>query len=105
MKTLITVLLSFSLFCTPESRNKHHAGRCTGAASCTACKNCSGCKYCNAGGTCGVCAPARSKPRETMGKPAGKEDTDFTQCKAITKKRTRCSRKATATGYCWQHGN
>lgn len=25
------------------------------------------------------------------------------RCKAITKKGTRCSRTATASGYCWQH--
>ena len=26
------------------------------------------------------------------------------QCEAITKKGTRCSRKARSNGYCWQHG-
>lgn len=26
------------------------------------------------------------------------------QCRAITKKGTRCSRKARSGGYCWQHG-
>lgn len=28
----------------------------------------------------------------------------YGQCKATTQKGTRCSRSATATGYCWQHG-
>ena len=30
--------------------------------------------------------------------------TSYGQCKAITKKGTRCSRSARANGYCWQHG-
>lgn len=30
-------------------------------------------------------------------------DIDYDQCKATTKKGTRCKRKATSTGYCWQH--
>ena len=25
------------------------------------------------------------------------------QCKALTKKRSRCKRAGTGTGYCWQH--
>jgi len=28
----------------------------------------------------------------------------YGQCKAITQKKTRCSRNAKANGYCWQHG-
>jgi hypothetical protein len=27
------------------------------------------------------------------------------QCKATTKKKTRCSRAAKSNGYCWQHGS
>lgn len=26
------------------------------------------------------------------------------QCRATTKKKTRCSRTAKSNGYCWQHG-
>ncbi|WP_431311641.1 gas vesicle protein GvpO, halophile-type [Pedobacter albus] len=26
------------------------------------------------------------------------------QCKALTKKGTRCKRNASSGGYCWQHG-
>jgi len=105
MKTLIATLLSFCLFYAPATGEKHHAGRCTGAEFCTACKNCSACKYCHSGGTCGVCARARSAPQEQPNKPVEKQDTNTAQCKAITKKGTRCSRRATSAGYCWQHGN
>src|SRR5881398_2460321 len=42
---------------------------------------------------CKYCYPASSAT-----------SVDNGQCKAITKKGTRCSRKAGDNGYCWQHG-
>ncbi len=42
-------------------------------------------------------------PKPTAEKPAPKEEDSGGQCKAITKKGTRCSRRATSGGTCWQH--
>lgn len=43
--------------------------------------------------------PLPAKDAQTNGKENAKE----TQCKAVTKKGTRCTRIATDGGYCWQH--
>ncbi|MGC4035111.1 MAG: DUF5763 domain-containing protein [Chitinophagaceae bacterium] len=72
---------------------------CYGKTPCTACSNCSQCKYCRNGGSCGKCV----KTSETY-KSESPAAPVSTQCKAITKKGTRCSRKAGSNGYCWQHG-
>lgn len=40
------------------------------------------------------------KKIETQSQPASSGG----QCKATTKKKTRCSRAAKSNGYCWQHG-
>jgi hypothetical protein len=98
-KLLFFLLLSLPILTysvDPTCCSKKSGKKCTGSASCTACTNCSGCKYCNAGGTCGVCS---------SGKPAPvKAKAQSTQCQAITKKGTQCSRAARSGGYCWQHG-
>ena len=79
--------------------------RCTGATPCHACSNCSQCKYCNSGGTCGVCKKRASGGYSNSSKPAaGSQAGVAVQCKAITKKGTRCKRMARRNGYCWQHG-
>jgi len=44
-----------------------------------------------------------------MSKPAQKTSNTKSnayvgQCKALTKKGTRCKRSANSNGYCWQHG-
>ena len=84
---------------------------CYGYNPCRACTTCNYCKYCNSGGTCGVCVskknfktaikPAPVKP--TVTKPT-KQTQYSDQCRAITKKGTRCLRSARSNGYCWQHG-
>ena len=86
-------------------------GRCSGDANCTACTTCKYCKHCSAGGTCGVCTSA-SQNNVGRNKSSGANNTvkkvnsDATgQCQGITKKGTRCSRRAGANGYCFQHGN
>jgi hypothetical protein len=81
--------------------------KCYGYSPCNACSNCSMCKHCNAGGTCGKCAATKS-PRKSGGssQPAPvKSPENSSQCKAITKKGTRCSRNSSSGGYCWQHKN
>lgn len=61
------LLLSFALAsrgftADPGAKCLHTAkAKCTGSAACAACKNCKYCKHCTAGGTCGVCKPARKK--------------------------------------------
>lgn len=80
--------------------DRHSAtARCTGSNPCTACSNCSACKWCTTGGTCGVCSSKKTTPRSYK-TPASSSG----QCRATTKKRTRCSRSARSGGYCWQHG-
>lgn len=59
---------------------------------------------------CKVCKPA--SPKETTTAPAGPQikrqpaaKQTSSQCTAITKKGTRCKRKAKlGSDYCWQHG-
>ncbi|WP_225975318.1 DUF5763 domain-containing protein [Panacibacter ginsenosidivorans] len=72
--------------------------KCTGSKYCKACSNCSSCKYCVDGRTCGVCEKGKKQSVKST-KPVATG-----QCKAITKKGTRCTRKAGRNGYCWQHG-
>ena len=72
--------------------------KCTGNKYCKACSNCSSCKYCVGGRTCGVCEKGKKQTYKSS-KPVATG-----QCNAITKKGTRCSRKAGSNGYCWQHG-
>lgn len=83
----------------PEPLKKEIA-RCYGNTPCNACSSCSACQYCNAGGTCGICANVKTtKPLKTKNPSASSG-----QCKAITKKGTRCSRSVRSADYCWQHG-
>jgi len=72
--------------------------KCYGYNPCSACTSCNYCAHCNAGGTCGVCKASAKKQDSVVKTPA------VSQCKAITKKGTRCSRSAKVGGYCWQHG-
>ncbi len=44
-----------------------------------------------------VAAPSGSTPDRVNNSSGG-------QCSATTKKGSRCSRKASSNGYCWQHG-
>jgi hypothetical protein len=73
------------------------AATCNGYTPCNACSNCSKCKYCSNGGTCGKCEKKESTYKSKAPAPVS------TQCKAITKKGTQCTRKAGDNGYCWQH--
>jgi len=55
----------------------------------------------------GVAATTASRPTEVPAAssgPSSPSDTARQQCAAITKKGTRCSRKASqGSAYCWQH--
>lgn len=101
---LLVALIGLLLFRAPASPIVVHCmsgpPKCYGNTPCGACTSCNYCAHCNAGGTCGVCKPAKKKEKQdTVAK------TPVTlQCKAITKKGTRCSRNARNNGYCWQHG-
>ncbi|MGN6417519.1 MAG: DUF5763 domain-containing protein [Pseudobacter sp.] len=117
MKSSIMLLLALSALLTalafaPRCKSpkaelpaeKEYA-TCYGRTPCTACSNCSGCKHCNAGGTCGVCE--KKKPVAGSYGSSNKKKTSESgsiQCRAITKKGTRCSRNQKSGGYCWQHG-
>ncbi|WP_407946538.1 DUF5763 domain-containing protein [Pedobacter jejuensis] len=37
-------------------------------------------------------------------KSSSKASTYVGQCKALTKKGSRCKRSGNGSGYCWQHG-
>jgi hypothetical protein len=50
---------------------------------------------------CGYCY--NSTPLKSNVKSASYQAAD--QCNVITKRGTRCSRKARSGGYCWQHGS
>ena len=86
----------------PDNNENAHknvtVATCYGKTPCNACSNCSQCKHCNSGGTCGKCASKKEIDQSKA--PA----SVTTQCKAITKKGTRCKRNAGSGGYCWQHG-
>lgn len=107
--------LSFKLPTDKVCCSNTKGARCTGSTFCTACSNCSGCKYCNAGGTCGVCTPKNKKAATTQLNASGHNKNNTSnlntgtelnsgQCRATTKKGSRCSRSSRSGGYCWQHG-
>ena len=55
---------------------------------------------------CSVCDPPTEveKPKPKVKKAAKKKTVVQTQCQAMTKKGTQCTRKAKAgSKYCWQH--
>lgn len=106
---LILVLVFPSLSFNPSIPSKQRIccvqeeiGRCSRDAYCTACKNCSGCSWCTAGGTCGVCDAEKKSYKSSPKKSS--TTSAYSQCQAITKKGTQCSRKARSGGYCYQHG-
>lgn len=108
MKVIILMVLSLTLFHTAPSKSKVKAAvsTCYGYDPCAACSNCSACKHCGAGGSCGVCAPKTSRAMNTfsaINRPKSKTSNYTGQCKALTKKRSRCKRSGNGTGYCWQH--
>ena len=82
--------------------------KCYGYSPCAACTSCNYCAYCNSGGSCGVCRSAKQtlvKKDTAKTKPIYTPKQSYSsQCRAITKKGTRCSRNARSNGYCWQHG-
>jgi len=92
----IAMLLGLS----PKENNADYANAatCYGNTPCNACSNCSKCRYCSNGGTCGKCEKKEQTFKSKAPEPVA------TQCKAITKKGTRCKRAAGSGGYCWQHG-
>ena len=84
------------------------AATCYGYTPCTACSSCNYCKYCNAGGTCGICRPKQTPVKKDTVRSVPvytPKQTYSSQCRAITKKGTRCSRSSRSNGYCWQHGD
>jgi hypothetical protein len=95
---LITMAIAMMAMMNPPVKEHREALKCYGYTPCNACSNCSECKYCNAGGTCGVCAKPKTQRQNKLFSPPATS----AQCKA-TKKGTRCSRRATNAGYCWQH--
>lgn len=94
--------LSFSIHTEDGCCSKKKNARCTGSASCRACSNCSACKWCSSGGTCGVCAGKKKNSSSSYSTPSNNRTS--VQCRAITKKGTRCSRTSRSNNYCWQHG-
>src|SRR5918995_5093891 len=83
-----------TVFFQPSDNNNYiraEAATCYGTSPCTACSNCSSCKHCKSGVTCGVCEKPRTKKAARLHAPSSGG-----QCKAMTKKGTRCSRSATS---------
>jgi hypothetical protein len=117
MTPIYAFFISLLLFVnnTPTSKQTVRVyATCYGYFPCSACTSCNYCAHCNAGrGTCGVCkdlkkekSSAETKSKDNT-KPSTKPSTTATaikQCKATTKKGTRCSRNERSNGYCWQHG-
>lgn len=114
MKTLLFILIGF-IFISPTKVEKKAdfsnilVATCYGRTPCTACSNCSGCGHCNSGGTCGVCSrPTKNiqgfKSNTGKAAPAKVAEAYTGQCKALTKKGSRCKRRGGSNGYCWQHG-
>ncbi|WP_394341701.1 DUF5763 domain-containing protein [Pedobacter alluvionis] len=101
---LSLTLLNFS----PENpKTKEPVATCYGYSSCSACSNCSRCKHCGAGGSCGVCSTKSSSNIKTFSssKTSPRQTANYVgQCKALTKKGSRCKRNGSGSGYCWQHG-
>ena len=101
----VTCLSIAMLFGSSPKENKNinanataAVATCYGNTPCNACSNCSKCKYCKNGGTCGKCEKKEQTYKSKAPEPVA------TQCKAITKKGSRCKRAAGSNGYCWQHG-
>jgi hypothetical protein len=114
MGGLETALTENTMLPTLDHRTGKTVARCYGKDRCNACSNCSQCQHCNAGGSCGKCikkAPPKQgaysnslrtqpqRPAQQRPQPAASG-----QCRAITKKGTQCSRRATHGKFCYQHG-
>ena len=102
-------LLFFVSGTSPEKFPEPEYLKCYGYNPCAACSSCNYCAHCKGGGgTCGVCksgvkASAKKDTVQYVPKYAPKQSYS-SQCRATTKKGTRCSRSARSNGYCWQHG-
>lgn len=119
---IVVLLLSFIqpscraedlvLICKGSSSYTYHSHECTGLSRCRAAiekmskekavsKGRKPCNYCY-----GQSAPQKPPATTTEQLPLKTRSpaAASAQCKAITKKGTRCSRKAKANGFCWQHG-
>ena len=94
---LLIVTIPYLSFSTGDKKCCSNSAKCTGKDPCLACSNCSSCQYCAGGGSCGAC-----KKKNSSGVSKAKPTTN-SQCRATTKKGTRCSRSANTSGYCWQH--
>jgi hypothetical protein len=102
-------LLLFISSDSPKKIPEREFLKCYGYSPCAACSNCNYCAHCKGGGgTCGVCKPGlkTGSKKDTVGYvPNYKPKQNYSsQCQAITKKGTRCSRSSRSNGYCWQHG-
>lgn len=96
---LVVILSSCEGQTVPTRPEKINIRKCYGLTPCKACSSCNYCKWCNAGGTCGICARGKNGLEgNSIAEPPSEN-----RCKAITKKGTQCSRKATSGSYCWQH--
>ena len=109
--SLVAILLLLFSDSHPREKPQRVYATCYGYTPCAACTSCRYCKRCTSGGTCGTCKPAKkevAQKEQPTSKPVPvtqtKEITSNGQCKAITKKGTRCSRSVRSKGYCWQHG-
>src|SRR4030095_6391448 len=94
---IVSLLLLFS-DSHHEKKPRPVVATCYGYTPCNACSSCNYCKYCNSGGTCGIC---RSTKLTTVKKDTTRSAPVYTpkqnyssQCRAITKKGTRCSRSS-----------
>jgi hypothetical protein len=116
MRLLFTLLVflnvSFSqdyvLICKGGSAYAYHKYECSGLKRCThAVVKVSRQEAIQIGRTaCKICYAGAVTPSKVVGSsptPSSEAATSG-QCKAITKKGTRCSRNARSQGYCWQHG-
>lgn len=109
-KHLYPLLIPLILWLVCPVHGYARGGKCTGG-SCTACTNCSGCKHCaKEGGSCSVCkGSGAGRAKRSSGTPSNSQSVKRSdasangQCAAITKKGTRCSRRASEGRYCWQH--
>ncbi|MCR6720053.1 MAG: hypothetical protein NVV59_07065 [Chitinophagaceae bacterium] len=103
MKHLYTLLVCALVVITYTSsahnnrRTDLEPATCYGYSPCNACTNCSACKHCNAGGSCGICKKSNDAPRVPS------QSSGQKQCKAITQKKTQCTRNVKSGSYCWQH--
>ncbi|WP_394346184.1 DUF5763 domain-containing protein [Pedobacter duraquae] len=104
VKILLLLILSLTLVHKSPTKVEHKVvvATCYGDSPCKACSNCSSCKYCNAGGSCGICS-ANSNQARARAISSTKTTNYVGQCKATTKKGSRCKRNGNGSGYCWQH--